>query len=293
MNTRPAALIKESQLKRACLLFDKIIVQYNPAEFDDTFKSHKDIAEKVAENVIFKLKAHIPNFQEIYGSADLDETIRRTSILSMASHQMEVKKQVEKCGVTFHTSFGHESLVKKQLDAICLFEVEYSDEQNNIKDGISCYTACLNQVPIADEANLDWIQIQEFRTDNDSLRQYRTFHKWIEVVLKSKSQIEAEDILYEKLEQYSRALKKHSIITTTGVLKQVLSSEVIASGALSGWLASEMTQESIIGGITAGLLVSSKVALELVDFIKERESIYNGENSEIAYIYEINKKLGS
>ncbi len=164
------------------------------------------------------------------------------------------------------------------------------DEEGSFCNYQSAYTAIVSSIPLVVEEKARWKQIVEFRADKQATWKYQRLRAWTNDVLMSKTKSQADDLIGQKIEDYTWALKKHGFSTVTGSLKSVVSAETMTTTALAGY-ASHLLVGNVSALISAGLVITSKAALEVVSFNLEREDLKRGKHSEIAVLYEIGNKF--
>lgn len=150
--------------------------------------------------------------------------------------------------------------------------------------------AAITNIGIVDENKLEWAQVMEFRKDPAAQKKYRRMIHWLDTEMVGKTTNFISDRIANKLEDYEWALKKHGIETITGCLSRIIDPQFIAasSAAVTGlFLAGDQFIATIGGlGLLAGKAAISitKSALDIID--KRR-----GKDSEIAFVYDMKKKL--
>lgn len=151
--------------------------------------------------------------------------------------------------------------------------------------------AAISNIAMVDEESLNWDQIMEFRKDTETRIKYRRFVRWVDTELKQQTKEEIEDLIAIRLDDYQWALKKHGIKTSLGTLSCLLDPKFL------GTLSAAVAASAVAGGgfwaatAGAGLAVGKAVVnfgTSLVDALDERRK----NNSEVAYIYDVQKKLG-
>jgi hypothetical protein len=155
----------------------------------------------------------------------------------------------------------------------------------------SILKAAVSNVAMVDEADLSWEQVMEFRRDADVRRKYRRFVRWIDNELKGMSPREVEDLIAIRVDDYEWALKKHGIKASLGAISCLLdpkflgaTSAAVAAGAVAGgafWAA-------LAGAVLTVGRAAVSFGTAMVDALDERRQ----EHYEIAYVYEVQKRLG-
>lgn len=287
MNTRKV-IVKEGQIKRACLLFDNVIVHYLPDEFGWHHEGKPiDIGQEMNHRLRPQSKGYskkqfdrsAQEFADFYKNSDYWGSIVDKNI-----------DQAKLNGVELGLMHSGERFLRDcdYMDTCVIFDFEKDGNETVVESKSTIFTACLNSVEIVIEDQLDWTNLWEFRSDKESLRKYRKLHRWLDTSLKATSVTEAEDLIWENMERYSLALKKHGIKTLDGALKNIFSKETFVSTA-SGLVLSALFEQEMAGFVVAGGFVSAKFALEIADYITERKQIGLGAHSDLAYIYELNR----
>lgn len=150
--------------------------------------------------------------------------------------------------------------------------------------------AAIKNIGIVDEEKLEWSQVKEFRKDLNCQRKYRRMIHWLDSELVGKSGNFISDRIANKLEDYEWALKKHGIETVIGSFSRIIDPRfIIATSAAVAGL--NLTGERFIAAIAGLGLLAGKAAISItkagLDIIDKRR----GKDSEIAYVYDIKKKL--
>ncbi len=149
--------------------------------------------------------------------------------------------------------------------------------------------AALHHLPVVTDEDLSWAQIRHFREDPQSLSMYRSLRTWLQSGLGASSIHEATDIIGKKIEDYQWALRKHGIQTKIGVIREVLEIDGKLPLAVCLGVAATAATGPIIGALTAGLVIASKLTVYLAERQIEYEDLRRGPNSEIAYLVEAAK----
>lgn len=153
---------------------------------------------------------------------------------------------------------------------------ELSELENN--RSVSAYEACIKNIPMIVEENLDWKQVLEIRKDKSSIEKIKRFRYWVDLQLEGKSKNEIKEILDQSLDEYKFALKKHGVMTAIGGFTTVLSS---ASTIISA------VMNDFSGIISASFVVTAGITT----YTSEQISSYIQTKREpIAFIYDIMKK---
>ncbi len=149
----------------------------------------------------------------------------------------------------------------------------------------------LSNLEIVDENSLSWEQVIQFRQDKDAKKKYKRLIHWLDKEMIDKPQSYIEDEIYLKLDDYKTALKKHGVKTVLGTISDVLDGKFLIGTAavsaptfLSGYPA---LSALVTGSIVAGKIVVSG-AQRWIEYKHTEPDKYR----EVAYIYEIEKKLG-
>ena len=153
------------------------------------------------------------------------------------------------------------------------------------------YRAALHGLDVVDESKLTMEQVEEFRRDINAVEKYRALRLWLHHGLKAESLDQANDIVAKKLSDYNWAIKKHGLITMTGAIESVLDSKHMASIA-GGAGITALFAGPIWASIAGGLLVGAGVATWMAKQAISLEDIKRGPHSEVAIIYEAQKKFG-
>jgi hypothetical protein len=152
----------------------------------------------------------------------------------------------------------------------------------------STVVTTLGNLKIVNEDSLEWEQVQELRSDSQTRDNYRRFFHWLDKEMIGKSQAFIEDEISNKLSDYEEALKKHGIKTIIGTLKEILDGNFLfGTGAIAGITA--FASEPILGIFAEAGLIIAKLSISIAEKKLDYEEIEKGPNSEISWVYEVNK----
>jgi hypothetical protein len=148
--------------------------------------------------------------------------------------------------------------------------------------------AVLSNVGIVDENALSWAQVMELRKDVDARRKYRRFLHWLDRDMVGKSLGYVQDEIASRLEDYKWALKKHGVKLITGTIEETLDGKYLAG--VSGATASlSLAGLPTLGILTGAGLVLGRVVVKLVEQCIDRADLKRGPNSEICWVYEVQR----
>lgn len=151
----------------------------------------------------------------------------------------------------------------------------------------------IENLKIVDEKNLSWEQVLELRNDEESQKKYKRFINWLDKEMPGKSQAFIEDDIAIKLEDYEIALKKHGIKTIIGTVKEIIDGKFLLGSAAFSGSAYFQSQSPSMALLTQGLLLGCKIAISLAEKKLAYDEIEKGANSEISWVYEVNKKTNN
>ncbi len=171
------------------------------------------------------------------------------------------------------------------FDAIPIYDSKKTFETDFAPGKQVAYQAILSSIPIVIENELSWDQVIEFRKDPASVRKYRDLKIWLQDGLKADSVSHAEDIISKKIDDYTWAIEKHGIKTRLGAY-------TLVSAGLVGIQAAPILDNPIVVILTGGLALFSTMSAYLGMRELDLDGIERGDNSEIAYIYDIKKRFG-
>jgi len=152
-------------------------------------------------------------------------------------------------------------------------------------------TAAIPNIAMVDESSLTWEQVIEFRRDIDTRKKYRRLVRWVNTELKETAPEEIEDLIAIRLDDYQWALKKHGIKVSLGALSCLLDPKFL--GVVSATVAATAVAGGGVWAALAGAsLTVGQAAITfgtaLIDGLDARRK----DNYEVAYIHEIQKRLG-
>jgi len=108
--------------------------------------------------------------------------------------------------------------------------------------------------------------------------------------LKAQSPSHAQEIIEQRISEYEWSIRKHGLSTTVGTLKAVLDSKSLSAVATGGVIGA-LVGGPIFSALTAGLLLTSRVAVAVAERHIERESVRRGPGSEVALLYEARQQF--
>jgi hypothetical protein len=160
----------------------------------------------------------------------------------------------------------------------------------------------IKNIPMASAAELTWDQVLQFRSDKESIAAYRNFHLWLND-FQPKSEREAIDIVGQKLDDYSRAIKKHGLKTQQETFKLIASIPsrfgasvpAATTGAAIGYglfgPQGAAVGAAIGAAMAAGLSVGGDIVVSITEEQINRSDLISGPNREIAYLHGLVGKL--
>lgn len=146
----------------------------------------------------------------------------------------------------------------------------------------------LNNVPVVLEQQLTWAQILEFRTDLEARRKYRNLHLWLTEAAHFQSEQHASDLIYQKLEDYRWAIRKHGLRTAVEAISSFVSLSAVVPPA-AGLAANAVGLSTLEGALAGGALAAAGAAAWIAKRLLDLEDIKRGVNREVAYLYALQK----
>jgi hypothetical protein len=152
----------------------------------------------------------------------------------------------------------------------------------------------IKNIPMASPAQLTWDQVKQFRSDKESTDAYRNFHLWLND-FHPKSEGEAIDVIGQKLDDYSAAIRKHGLKTRQETFKLISRFvPAVTKGAAIGY-GLLGPHGAFVGGIGAalaeGLSISKDVVVSITEEQINRLDLISGPHREIAYLHGLAEKL--
>ncbi len=195
--------------KIAALLFDKLYIHYDSSdkEVQRTLKAYN------ADGLRFKFPKDIP-LNIIGFQPTLHEKMGMTR---EEWYNFSLLNYIDGCkskGELLIPITGHKFLSK------------ISDEKNQAVG----FNACLEKLQVIDQKKLSWEQVKEIRNDEFSKTGLRLLRSWIEDNMQDiTSKQQAIDRLEMSLEDYNKVLKKHGVMTKSGVMEVVFDWKTLAT----------------------------------------------------------------
>ncbi len=153
------------------------------------------------------------------------------------------------------------------------------------------FQAALQHIPVVAEASITWDRVIDFRKDSEAIRKYRDLRLWLEMGLQAKSLPQALDIISQKIDDYTWAIKKHGLETKIGYIRQLLGWKQTTI-LTAGTAISTLLGGPVWGAIAAGTIISSEITASVAESKIKLEDTKRGKNREIAYLLELREKLG-
>jgi hypothetical protein len=165
----------------------------------------------------------------------------------------------------------------------------YHGDDTDFLDGTTlAYQAAFRSIPEVIEEQVEWDQIVAFRDDHDAATKYRALRTWLRDGLRARSVDEATDIIAEKLRHYETAMEKYGLKTMIGCIKMLYDAQFLSQLAgISGTLGAMFGP--VAAAVGGGLYVAGKVWIELSERRIELIDAQQGNQSEVAIIYEANR----
>jgi len=271
----PLDIIKEHEFleKKGCYSYDpKKSVSYTRSIFKTAalFFDRIYIDRFDYDNLRYRYQERMP-IDAIYLNNQITAEISRYMYLGTFGKK-KLNPEDEKKAFTF----GVLEVAKElNLNITPLYGTIYPGE--NIVDGpdgddAATIELVLSSFPLIDEENLDWIQVDEFRNDIQSIGGIRRIRSLLNQVSKCNSSVEASDLIDSRIEDYCSACAKHGVSLMASTLNQIYKKETVIAAIGTGILTGNMAIGSIIGG----LKLATDMSLNLVNSIRDRRSLPGG-----------------
>jgi hypothetical protein len=151
--------------------------------------------------------------------------------------------------------------------------------------------ATISDLQIVDEDSLQWNQVLEFRRDVATRKKYGRFIHWLDANMIGRDQAFISDEVSQRLDDYTWAIRKHGLKTMAGTISALLDEKsllavgsLVAGGALLG-----LPKTAFGVGVTVW---AGKALVEIGKGMIDVEDARRGPGNEVAYIYEVKKRLG-
>jgi hypothetical protein len=148
----------------------------------------------------------------------------------------------------------------------------------------------LKDVALVSEDHLSWSQVLEFRQDTEARKKYRRFINWLDKEIEAKGSNAIIDTLAVRMDDYEWALKKHGIHTTLGTISCLLDPKYLI-GISAATAASSLTTSEVWTAVAGTSLVVGKAIVSASTLYIEGMEKRRKDNYEVAYLYEIKKRL--
>ncbi|MDY6990904.1 MAG: hypothetical protein SWQ30_22920 [Thermodesulfobacteriota bacterium] len=258
--------------KRAALLFDRVHMNPVDNKIEEGFRVPPEIAFGMAKHDLKAVISHTEWFEDYRFSKKVAGQLLIESVIGGLLRAFS------------------EAYAREGISVVPLYRSGAAFDDAFLTGSSAAYQAALNSISVVSEDHLTWEQVLEFRADKEAVRKYRSFRIWLQDGLKARSVTEATDVIEQRLYDYQWAIKKHGLKTVVGALSSVLDLRHIAAITVGAGI-SGVLGGPIWSAITAGLVLSSKIAVQVADRMIDLEDITRGPHSEVAIIYDIHKEL--
>ena len=239
-------------------------------------------------------------FDKIYiphntGDEEIDVPIELT--VGIGAHNWAIRDRYEK-QLSRHRGEYERQRVCMRLalrsvfpNAVLLFPTLESAEEEKLfaLPEQAVYQIAISDLLQIDASKTEWKQVQEFRKDEESLENYKRFARFSRT-LSANTHQEVVDILELRLEKYEWAIRKHGFETKIGGLSSVLGWDKLASIGVAG-IGGTFFNIPGLAEASAGLVLAGHVGLWVAERKLASEAIKQGDNSEVALIYEAKSML--
>ncbi len=159
--------------------------------------------------------------------------------------------------------------------------------------GYDTIALTISHLNIVDESALQWGQVIEFRKDEEARVQYRRLIRWLDDEMIGKSQAFIADEIARRLDMYRWSLRKHGIQSVLGHISGMLDARVILGETTAAEALSFLKKQPLWSLLAAEAVIGDKTTVTVADASLDIDDVKRGPNSEVAYLYEVEKKLGS
>lgn len=174
------------------------------------------------------------------------------------------------------------------LSVTPVYGSELSCRREYVPGDYDVVVSSLADLQIVNEESLEWEQVLQFREDEEARKKYGRLIHWLDKELVGRDQAFIEEEIAQKLDDYEWAIRKHGFEWSLGCLSAIVDLPSVIGGGVS-FAALFAAGHPGIGALVAGLTVGSRLA---VNIVKEQLAIADAGRSEIAYVYELKRKLG-
>lgn len=150
----------------------------------------------------------------------------------------------------------------------------------------------LENISVVDEDQLTWAQVEQYRADSEARAKYRRLLHWLDKEMVGKTQSYIEDEIAIKMDEYERSLKKHGIKTVTGTVSEILDGKYLAGLSVVA-TAVGIAGYPILGALAATGILVGRATVKVVEAKLKFSDIECGTNSEIAWLYELERDVTS
>ena len=147
---------------------------------------------------------------------------------------------------------------------------------------VDTFTAVISNLPLVDD-NTGWDEILEFRRDKISVAKSRKFRMWLREAGRANSEAQVRDLMSQMLDDYSAALKKHSIKTVASGLTLVAAA---GGAALAAGFAG-----TVVTALSAGIGITSGAIAWILKQRCDQDDVQRGKGSELAVLYEARERF--
>lgn len=148
------------------------------------------------------------------------------------------------------------------------------------------YAGVLQHVPVIDESRVPWEQIDQFKSDIEAASKFRDLRLWLKDGLHAETVQHAADVIGQKLDNYTWAIRKHGLQTYSGVISFILKKESLISKAAVA-IGGTILGGPLYGALSAGLVLVGEATAFAIERTVSMRDVKRGKDSEIAVLYDL------
>lgn len=150
--------------------------------------------------------------------------------------------------------------------------------------------AVLENVPVIDEAKLEWEQVLELRRDRSMLVKFRRFMHWLDKEMLTSPLSFIEDEVSVRLHEFHEVTHAHGLATTIGILQTTLGGITVIGGtaALAKLVVSVDTPSALASGAVATI---AGAALHISRVLLNLRTQRANAAGELAYVIDLAKRV--
>jgi hypothetical protein len=215
-----------------------------------------------------------------------DPIVKLLAELARALDDHAILSPVDRIACTALT----EAYAKFGIDVIPIFPDQHAFSASFGSGPALAFQAALLNLPVVVEHALPWAQVLAFRADKEATRKYRDLRLWLRSGVSASTLSEAVDLIAQKVDDYTWAIRKHGLETRLGSFSSVLNWQSAGSAVVAA-SAAGAAGGPLWAALGGGLVLFSEISAYVVKRNLLARSISRGPHREVALLYDAQKRV--